>query len=82
MEADDEMKGKGNSVNYKYRMYDPRIGRFFAVDPLASQYPHNSPYVFSENSTIAFIKLERLEKYFAVDGTYLGQLGKNTGCNR
>ena len=32
-EKDDEIKGEGNSVNYKYRMHDPRIGRFFAVDP-------------------------------------------------
>ncbi len=34
-ERDDEIKGNGNSVNYKYRMHDPRLGRFFAVDPLA-----------------------------------------------
>jgi len=32
-EADDELRGKGNSWNYKYRMHDARIGRFFAVDP-------------------------------------------------
>jgi RHS repeat-associated protein len=61
-EGDDEIKGDGNSVNYEYRMHDPRLGRFFAVDPLASKYPHNSVYAFSENSTIAFIELEGLEK--------------------
>jgi RHS repeat-associated protein len=33
-EKDDEIKGEGNSVNYKFRMHDPRLGRFFAVDPL------------------------------------------------
>ena len=33
-EMDDELKGKGNSVNYKYRMHYPRLGRFFAVDSL------------------------------------------------
>src|SRR5690606_20607467 len=27
-----------NSVNYTYRMHDPRLGRFFAVDPLADKY--------------------------------------------
>lgn len=43
-------------------MHDPRIGRFFAIDPLASKYPHNSPYAFSENSTIAFVELEGLER--------------------
>ena len=49
MEKDDEIKGKGLSVNYKYRMHDPRLGRFFAVDPLMHDYPWNSPYAFSEN---------------------------------
>ena len=28
-ERDDEIKGKGNSVNYTYRMHDTRLGRFF-----------------------------------------------------
>ena len=46
-EKDDEVKGEGNSLNYKFRMHDPRVGRFFAVDPLAPDYPHNSPYAFS-----------------------------------
>ena len=58
---DDEIKGEGNSINYKYRMHDPRIGRFFAVDPLAPKYPHNSPYAFSENKVIAWVELEGLE---------------------
>jgi RHS repeat-associated protein len=61
-EKDDEIKGEGNSVNYKYRMHDPRIGRFFAVDPLSSSYPHNSPYAFSENVVIDHVELEGLEK--------------------
>lgn len=60
-EKDDEIKGEGNSVNYKYRMNDPRLGRFFAVDPLASEYPHNSPYAFSENRVIDGVELEGLE---------------------
>jgi hypothetical protein len=70
----DDIKGEGNSINYKYRMHDPRVGRFFAVDPLAPKYPHNSPYAFSENSTIAFIELEGLERYYAADGELLGVL--------
>jgi RHS repeat-associated protein len=60
-EKDDEVKGEGNSVNYKYRMHDPRIGRFFAVDPLESDYPFNSPYAFSENKVIQYVELEGLE---------------------
>ena len=61
MEKDDEVKGNGNSLSYKYRMHDPRIGRFFAVDPLSAKYPHNSPYAFSENMVIHMIELEGLE---------------------
>ncbi|MGV6862261.1 MAG: RHS repeat domain-containing protein [Putridiphycobacter sp.] len=60
-ELDNEIKGEGNSINYKYRMHDPRIGRFFAVDPLAPKYPHNGPYNFSENRVIDGVELEGLE---------------------
>ena len=62
-EKDDEIKGEGNSLNYTFRMHDPRVGRFFARDPLASKYPHNSPYAFSENRVIDKIELEGLESF-------------------
>ena len=54
-------------MNYTFRMHDPRIGRFFAVDPLARSYPWNSPYAFSENSTIAFGELGGLEKAWRIN---------------
>mgnify|MGYP002378600305 FL=1 len=60
-ERDDEIKGEGNSLNFEYRMHDPRIGRFFAVDPLAKKYPYNSCYAFSENRPIDGVELEGLE---------------------
>jgi len=66
-EMDNEIKGNGNSVNFKYRMHDPRLGRFFAVDPLASSYPWNSPYAFSENRVIDAVELEGLEKMVLSD---------------
>jgi RHS repeat-associated protein len=62
-EKDDEIKGSGNSINYKYRMHDPRLGRFLSLDPLAPDYPYNSPYAFSENRVIDAVELEGLEKY-------------------
>ena len=61
-EKDDELKGEGNSLNYKFRMHDPRVGRFFAVDPLTSDYPWYTPYSFSGNKPIQFIELEGLEE--------------------
>lgn len=60
-EKDDELKGEGNSLNYTFRMHDPRVGRFFAVDPLAKSYPWNSSYAFSENRVIDSGELEGLE---------------------
>lgn len=74
-EMDDELKGEGNSVNFKYRMHDPRVGRFFAIDPLAWQYSYNSPYAFSENRPIDSRELEGLERYYSTLGFELGQVG-------
>ncbi len=39
-EKDDEIKGEGNSLNYKFRMHDPRVGRFFTEDPTRKHYIH------------------------------------------
>jgi len=66
-ERDDEIKGAGNSYNYKYRMHDPRLGRFFAVDPLTKAYPYYSPYQFSGNSVINSIELEGLEPFNVIE---------------
>ena len=48
-------------VQFKWRMHNPSIGRFFNVDPLASDYVYNSPYAFSENHVTTHIELEGLE---------------------
>ena len=60
-EMDDEIKGEGNSLNYTFRMHDPRVGRFFATDPLEFKFPFYSPYQFSSNTPIVAIELEGLE---------------------
>lgn len=60
-EKDDEIKGSGNSYDYGARMYDPRIGRWMAVDPLARKYPFASPYNFVLNTPIMAIDLDGLE---------------------
>ncbi|WP_264559123.1 RHS repeat domain-containing protein [Flavobacterium sp. N2270] len=60
-EKDDELKGEGNSLNYTFRMHDPRVGRFFAVDPLEFKYPYLTPYQFSSNTPIMDVELEGLE---------------------
>ena len=63
-EKDDEIKGEGNSLNYTFRMHDPRVGRFFAVDPLTKSYPYYSPYQFAGNTPIAAIDLEGAEPFY------------------
>jgi RHS repeat-associated protein len=60
-EKDNEIKGEGNSLNYTFRMHDPRVGRFFALDPMQISYPWNSPYAFSENRVIDGVELEGKE---------------------
>jgi RHS repeat-associated protein len=77
-EKDDEVKGEGNSINYKFRMHDPRVGRFFAVDPLAKEYPWNSPYAFSENRVIDGIDLEGREFYPAGKTLWTADFSNNT----
>ena len=60
-ERDDEALGDGNLYAFLMRMYDPRTGRFFSIDPLDKKYPYNSPYAFSENKVIRHVELEGAE---------------------
>lgn len=53
MERDDEVKGSGNSYTTTFRQYDPRLGRWFSLDPLADKFPWQSPYVGMDNNPIA-----------------------------
>src|SRR5690606_11372473 len=36
-----------NLYDYKKRFYDPSLGRFISVDPLAGQFPWWTPYQFA-----------------------------------
>ncbi|MCZ4222508.1 RHS repeat domain-containing protein [Pedobacter rhodius] len=62
-ENDNEVKGEGNQQDYGMRIYDPRVGRFLSVDPIANQYPELTPYQFASNTPIQAIDLDGLEKY-------------------
>ena len=59
-EKDDEIKGSGNSLNYKFRMHDPRVARFLSIDPLYKEFPGLSTYSFAANRPIDGIDLKGL----------------------
>jgi len=52
MEKDSELKGEGLSYTTDYRAYDPRLGRWFSVDPKTQMQPWESPYAAMNNSPI------------------------------
>ena len=62
-----------NTHEWKYRMSDPAIGRFWQIDPLAEDYTYNSTYAFQENKLGMGIEAEGAEtigfdlvRYFSV----------------
>jgi len=58
MEKDDEVKGSGNCYDFGARIYDPRVGRWLAVDPLAGKYPNHSPYHYCLNGPITLMDVD------------------------
>lgn len=42
-------------------MYDPRIGRWLAVDPHFKKYPDSSPFVFAANNPILFVDRDGMD---------------------
>jgi len=55
MEKDDEVSGNGNSYTTQFRQYDPRLGRWKSLDPLAGKYPGQSPFVGFNDNPIYFV---------------------------
>ncbi len=49
-EKDNEVSGEGNSYTTEFRQLDPRLGRWFSVDPVFQ--PWQSPYTSMDNNPI------------------------------
>jgi RHS repeat-associated protein len=71
-----------NVYPFKYRTYDPAIGRFWSVDPVAESYVHNGVYNFAENRVVESIDLEGKESWFAQDGSLATKAGPYTSKAR
>jgi RHS repeat-associated protein len=54
-EKDEEIKGDGDSYDFGARIYDNRLGRWWAMDPLQAKYPSLSPFSFVGNMPIIAI---------------------------
>jgi RHS repeat-associated protein len=77
MEKDDEISGSGNSYTTEFRQYDPRIGRWWSVDPEKEALPWQSPYVAMNNSPIQFNDPEGDYIKWAVRGKEKRQLRRH-----
>jgi hypothetical protein len=55
------VKGVGDQQDYGMRVYDPRVGRFLSVDPIAKKYPELTPFQFSSNRPIDGVDLDGAE---------------------
>jgi len=60
---DNSIAGDGNHYQFKFREYNPLLGRFWSVDPLAKSYPWNGSYNFAEDRVTDGVDLEGKEFY-------------------
>ncbi len=64
-EKDQEgMGGGGSTYDYGFRIYNPNLGKFLSVDPLASSFPFYTPYQFAGNKPICSLDLDGLEDIY------------------
>jgi RHS repeat-associated protein len=51
-ELDKEIYGNGNALDFGARIYDPRLAKWFSVDPKFKMFSDQSPYNFGANSPV------------------------------
>ena len=58
-----------NWLSFGFREYDPAIGRFPSVDPIADQFAHVSGFNYAENDPVGHVDLWGLQKAKFKNGT-------------
>jgi RHS repeat-associated protein len=73
----------GSLTNYDYgfRIYNPGIGRFLSVDPLAPDYPWYTPYQFAGNMPLWAVDLDGLEPRISTVGEFVEGKGYTFGSD-
>ncbi|MFN0187704.1 MAG: RHS repeat-associated core domain-containing protein [Bacteroidia bacterium] len=66
-ENDNEVKGRGNSLDFGGRIYDSRLGKWLSLDPLHSKYASYSPYNFVLNMPIIAIDPSGEKVFFVIN---------------
>jgi RHS repeat-associated protein len=56
-----ETDKESSTQDYGMRIYNPALGRFLSVDPIATSYPWYTPFQFSGNMPILMVDLDGLE---------------------
>ena len=65
-EMDDEISGSGNSIDFGNRMYNPRLGRWLTIDPLAARQPDQSPYKAFLNNPLIWNDPDGRDEYLTI----------------
>ncbi|WP_081670990.1 LamG-like jellyroll fold domain-containing protein [Sporocytophaga myxococcoides] len=78
-EKDGEWNSGGAMYDYGFRIYDPRIAKFFSVDPLTGKYPYYTPYQFAGNKPIFCVDVDGLEDSPSVERNADMAAGKAAG---